>query len=114
MAISSSDQQLDAVFHALADPTRRSILAMLAKGEKTAGEVGRPFKISQPAASKHIRVLEQAGLVVRAVDGRFHRLALDGKPLAAAERWLSRHREFWQKSLDSLGSMLADMQKAKH
>lgn len=86
---------------------------MLSKGEQAAGELGKPFQISQPAASKHIRVLEEAGLVIRAVDGRFHRLVLDGKRLTEAERWLARHRQFWERSLDSLGNMLAEMQKAK-
>ena len=78
MAIRQNEEHLNAVFHALADPTRRSILATLAKGAQTAGELGKPFQISQPTASKHIRVLEEAGLALRSVDGRFHRLALNG------------------------------------
>ena len=104
---------MDGVFHALADPTRRGMLAALAQGRRTAGELGEPFQISQPAASKHIRVLERAGLVVRKVDGRRHRFALVGGPLAEAEQWIARHRAFWEYSLDALGKMLQGMETDK-
>lgn len=87
------------------------MLALLARGEATAGELGAPFRISQPAASKHIRVLERAGLVSRRVDGRLHRLRLVPRPLREAEAWIERHRRFWEASLDSLGRTLADLTK---
>ncbi len=103
--------RLDDVFQALADPTRRDMLSLLARGEATAGELGAPFRISQPAASKHIRMLERAGLVSRNIDGRVHRLRLVSKPLREAETWISRHRRFWEGSLDSLGRALDEIAK---
>jgi DNA-binding transcriptional ArsR family regulator len=103
--------QLDDVFYALADPIRRDMLTLLTKGEKTAGELGAPFNISQPAASKHIRMLERAGLLSRNVDGRVHRLRLVPKPLQSAETWISRHRQFWEGSLDSLQKTLAEISR---
>lgn len=102
-------RRLDEVFQALADPIRRDMLTLLARGETTAGELGAPFRISQPAASKHIRMLERAGLVSRTIDGRVHRLRLMPKPLREAEGWISRHRQFWQGSLDNLGGLLDEM-----
>jgi DNA-binding transcriptional ArsR family regulator len=102
-------RRLDDVFQALADPTRRKMLAALARGEATAGELGAPFRISQPAVSRHIRVLERAGLVTRQVDGRLHRLRLAPQPLQDAEEWIARHRRFWEASLDSLGRTLAEI-----
>jgi DNA-binding transcriptional ArsR family regulator len=104
-------RRLDDVFQALADPTRREMLALLARGEATAGELGAPFRISQPAASRHIRVLERAGLVRRRVDGREHRLRLVPRPLRDAEAWIARHRQFWEASLDSLGRTLDELTK---
>ena len=109
----NATERMSDVFHALADPTRRGMLAALAAGKKTAGELGEPFQISQPAASKHIRVLERAGLVVRKVDGRRHRFALVGGPLAEAEQWIARHRALWEHSLNSLGRMLEGMEGSK-
>lgn len=102
-------RRLDEVFQALADPIRREMLSLLTRGEATAGELGAPFRISQPAASKHIRMLERAGLVSRQVDGRVHRLRLVSKPLREAEAWISRHRQFWEGSLDSLGRALDEI-----
>jgi DNA-binding transcriptional ArsR family regulator len=102
---------LDDVFHALSDPIRRDMLALLTRGEKTAGELGAPFNISQPAASKHIRTLERAGLLSRSVEGRIHRLRLVPKPLYHAETWISRHRHFWEGSLDALGRTLGEITK---
>ena len=78
------------------------------RGECTAGELGRPFDIAQPTASKHLRVLEQAGLLVRAIDGREHRFKVAPRPLDDAERWLTRHRRFWHGSLARLGSLLQE------
>jgi DNA-binding transcriptional ArsR family regulator len=90
------------------------MLSLLARGESTAGELGAPFRISQPAASKHIRVLERAGLVRRRVDGRQHRLRLVPQPLRDAEAWIARHRQFWDASLDSLGRTLDELTKEDH
>ena len=104
-----SRRRLDDVFQALADPIRREMLSLLARGETTAGALGAPFEISQPAASKHIRMLERAGLVSRNVDGRVHRLRLVSQPLREAEAWISRHRQFWEGSLDSLGRALDEI-----
>ena len=105
---------LDDVFQALADPTRRGMLANLALGgERTAGDLGDPFRISQPAASKHIRVLERAGLVSRKVDGRVHRFRLQIGPLGQAEQWIARHRQFWAGSLASLERVIGDMKKGR-
>lgn len=89
------------------------MLARLSRGETTAGELGEPFRISQPAASKHIRILEHAGLVSRAVDGRVHRLKLVEKPLRDAETWIARHRRFWEGTLDSLDRFLEQKQKER-
>jgi DNA-binding transcriptional ArsR family regulator len=105
---------LDNVFHALADPTRRGMLSILTRGEKTAGELGEPFRISQPAASKHIRTLVRAGLLSRRVEGRSHHFRLVAGPLAEAETWIARHRKFWEASLDSLGRVLGEMKKGAH
>ena len=109
-----SPSQIDSVFAALADPIRRHMLTQLANGERTAGELGAPFRVSQPAASKHIRTLERAGLLARTVDGRTHRLSLVPKPLHQAEAWLSRHRHFWEGSLDALGPTLTQMVRGKN
>jgi len=90
------------------------MLALLAKrGECVAGELGAPFDISQPTASKHLRVLERAGLITRRIDGRVHRFRLVVKPLERAERWISRHREFWEGSLDRLGGYLDELARKR-
>lgn len=103
---------LDLTFHALGDGTRRAMLVMLAqRGECTAGELGQPFRISQPTASKHLRVLERAGLLSRRVEGRSHRFRLLVEPLAEAEEWISRHRQFWERTLDRLGEILSDFDR---
>ena len=98
----SRDDQLDAVFHALGDRTRRALLARLAKRPAMITELAKPFTMSLPAVSRHIRVLERAGLVTRAVDGRMHQCSLTGAPLATIEGWLHHYRHFWERSLDSL------------
>lgn len=87
------------------------MLGMLARGETAAGDLGAPFRISQPAASKHIRVLERAKLITRRIDGRTHRLRLRPQPLDAAISWIERHRKFWEASLDNLGRVLEDLKK---
>ena len=104
--------QLDRTFHALGDGTRRKMLSLLAKrGECTASDLGLPFAIAQPSVSKHIRVLEQAGLVSRRIEGRVHRFRVVIKPLKDAQNWISRHQEFWEGSMDALGELLDQMEK---
>ena len=98
-------ESLDAVFHALADPTRRGMLHRLAAQECTVGELAAPFRMSLAAASKHVRVLEQAGLVRRTVRGRRHICRLAPAPLAGAHEWLRFYEQFWAGRLDALGEL---------
>lgn len=99
----SPDRQLDLAFGALSDATRRAILARLAEeGEATVGELAEPFEISRPAISKHLRVLERAGLVQRERDGRVSRCTLDASPMREAAEWVEQYRKFWEAQLDSL------------
>lgn len=100
------NDRLDALFRALADPTRRSMLQRLGAGERTVGELARPLEMSLAAASKHIRVLERAGLVRREVDGRTHRVRLDPMPLHAGAEWLRHYERFWTARLDALAALL--------
>ena len=97
---------LDSAFAALADGTRRAIVERLATGETCVTELAAPFRMSLPAVSKHVRVLEDAGLVRRRREGRTHFLSLAGEPMGAAAEWLDRHRRFWEGSLDRLAAML--------
>ncbi|HUK53264.1 MAG TPA: metalloregulator ArsR/SmtB family transcription factor [Candidatus Binatia bacterium] len=108
-----SAHTLDAAFSALSDPTRRAILARLAKGEATVLELARPFDLTQPAISQHLKVLEQAGLVVRRVEGtkRPRRLAKPG--IAAMDQWLSMLRTALEKNYDRLDQVLASMEQPK-
>jgi DNA-binding transcriptional ArsR family regulator len=98
--------QLDLTFGALADPTRRAILARLAEGNATVGELADPFDVSRPAISKHLRVLERAGLVRRTRDGRVSRCGLDATPMRDAAAWVERYRGFWEGQLDALANYL--------
>ncbi len=101
---------LDRTFHALGDGTRRRMLALLTRrGECTAGELGAPFDIAQPTASRHLAVLERAGLVRRRVEGREHRFRIDPAPLDEARAWITRHRDYWVATLDRLGEALEDI-----
>jgi DNA-binding transcriptional ArsR family regulator len=97
---------LDAVFHALADPTRRAMLGQLAERELTIGELATPFSMSFAGASKHVRVLENAGLVTRTILGRTHLCRLQAARLAEANEWLRRYERFWNEKLDTLESLL--------
>ena len=99
-------RRLDLTFGALADPTRRAILARLAEGEATVGELAGPFAVSRPAVSKHLRVLERAGLVRRTSDGRVSRCTLDATPMQDAAEWVEHYRTFWEGQLDSLSRFL--------
>src|ERR1700749_2336989 len=100
--------QMNSVFHALGDATRRTMLRDLARGERTVGELAKPFAMSLAAASKHIRVLEHAGLIRREVRGRTHLCRLNPGPLASAHEWLSYYERFWSNSLDELERLLRE------
>jgi DNA-binding transcriptional ArsR family regulator len=99
-------RQLDRTFAALADPTRRRILAHLAQGDKRVTHLARPHAMSLPAVSKHLRVLEKAGLLRRRRYGRIHEMQLDAKPLKKAAQWIEEYRKFWEGSLDRLADYL--------
>lgn len=99
---------LDTIFHALGDATRRAMLGELAVGERTVGELAEPFAMSLAAASKHIKVLESAGLIRRDVRGRTHVCSLDPVPLMGADQWLGLYRRFWTDRLDTLERLLRD------
>jgi len=103
-----NNARLDRVFHALADTTRRDMLKRLASGERTVGELAEPFHMSLAAASKHIRTLEDAGLIRRTVEGRTHRCRLEPKPLAGIGSWLRRYESFWSQRLDALERALKE------
>ena len=101
-----SQRALDATFAALADPTRRAIVGRLAHGPASAGELAGPFDVSLPAISRHLRVLERAGLLVREREGRLHRCRLGPAPLDEAAKWIGRYRRFWEQQLDALETHL--------
>jgi DNA-binding transcriptional ArsR family regulator len=103
--------QLDAVFGALADPTRRAILSRLTRGDATVGELCAPFAMSQPAVSRHLRVLESAGLISRTRRATARLSHLEAEPLRAATTWLAGYREYWEKSYDRLDELLATLQE---
>ena len=102
--------QLDLTFAALADPTRRAILARLAQGEATVNELVEPFDMSQPAISKHIKVLERAGLISRGKDAQRRPVKIEAAPMAEAVGWLETYRKFWETSYGRLDSLLAQLQ----
>jgi DNA-binding transcriptional ArsR family regulator len=108
------ENRLDITFQALADPTRRGMLATLALGEKSIGELAQPFAMSFAGASKHVKVLEQAGLVARRRDGRTHVIRLEAKPLKEAERWLKQWEKFWSGRLDRLEAAINAGKKEKN
>lgn len=102
--------QLSRTFAALADPTRRAMLARLSRGEATVGQLAEPFEMSFAAVSKHLRVLESAGLVTRGRDAQYRPAQLDARPLAAASGWIGDYAKFWAGSFDSLGGFLKKLQ----
>jgi DNA-binding transcriptional ArsR family regulator len=106
----TAPDRLDATFAALADPTRRAILARLATGEASVNELAEPFAMSQPAVSKHLKVLERAGLISRRRDSQRRPCRLEAAPLAEATDWLVRYRQFWEDSLERLDALLAELQ----
>jgi DNA-binding transcriptional ArsR family regulator len=101
--------RLDATFGALADPTRRAILARLASGEASVLELAKPFAMSQPAISKHLKVLERAGLISRGRDAQRRPCRIVGKPLAEANEWLERYRRIWEGNFERLDALLEEM-----
>jgi DNA-binding transcriptional ArsR family regulator len=100
------ENRLDTTFRALADPTRRGILASLASGEKSIGELAEPFAMTFAGASKHVKVLEEAGLIARRKIGRTHLIKIEAKPLEEAERWLRQWEKFWTANLDRLEALI--------
>lgn len=104
-------ERLDLVFGALADPTRRAILVRLAEGDASVTELGAPFVISQPAVSRHLKVLERAGLVSRSRRSTVRLSHLEAEPLRDAEAWIARYREFWDESFDRLDDLLERLQE---
>ena len=111
MQLAAAPQSLDLVFAALSDPTRRAILARLADGEATVNELVAPFGFSQPTISKHLKVLEAAGLVSRGREAQFRPVRLDAAPLAGAARWIGDYRRFWEESFDQLGDYVKQLQR---
>src|SRR5213593_3900592 len=108
-----SPDQLSLTFGALADPTRRAILARLASGEASVTELAKPFDMSLPAVSKHLKVLEQAGLISRGRDAQWRPARLEAGRLREATKWMERYRIFWEKSLDRLDVHLRELQQEK-
>ncbi|HJU28449.1 MAG TPA: metalloregulator ArsR/SmtB family transcription factor [Candidatus Binataceae bacterium] len=106
--------RLSATFAALADPTRRAILARLAAGEANVGELAEPFAMSLPAVSKHLKVLERAGLIARGRDAQWRPCRLKAEGLKSAADWLEHYRRFWEESLDRLDEYLSEVQKEEN
>ena len=106
-------QNLDAIFAALADPTRRAILGRLATGDASVTELAEPFAMSQPAVSKHLKVLERAGLVERDIDQQRRPARLKAEPMAAAVSWLEEFKRFWSSSFDQLDGLLDELKQAE-
>ena len=113
MIVRTSDT-LDATFAALADPTRRAILARLASGDATVTELAAPFAMSQPAISKHVKVLERAGLVSRGRDAQRRPCRLQARPLKAATDWLENYRSYWEESFQQLDALLGELQAGEN
>src|SRR5437868_3701699 len=111
--MNATAQQLDATFSALADPTRRAIVARLARGDATVMELAQPFDMSQPAISKHIKVLEHAGLISRGRDAQRRPCRLEPQLLADASGWLDHYRDTWERSFRRLDALLEEMKAAE-
>ena len=108
--VNCSPRLLNRTFAARADPTRRSILENLAQGDRCVTDVARPHRMSLPAVSKHLRVLERAGLIRRQRCGRVHQLKLEAKPMKDAQQWIDQYRRFWEDNLDRLDDYLKGLQ----
>ena len=113
MSYRQKPQELDAIFAALADPTRRAILSRLSAGEASVNEIATPFAMSQPAVSKHLKVLERAGLIERAIDRQRRPARLKAEPMAAAASWLEEFKQFWSSSFDQLDDLLETLKKTE-
>jgi DNA-binding transcriptional ArsR family regulator len=111
--VKCSPRRLNRTFAALADPTRRRILEHLAHGDRCVTDLARPHRMSLPAVSKHLRVLERAGLIRRQRSGRVHQLNLEAAPMKQASLWIEEYRRFWEKSLDRLDDYLKQLQTTK-
>ena len=112
--VNDSSEQLTIIFFALADPTRRAILARLTQGEASGTELAQPFSISVPAISKHLRVLEHAELILHRKEGRTHRFRLAARPLKEAATWLEHYRQFWETQFDALDTYLQVTSEEEH
>ena len=112
MVATAEELELDRTFAALADPTRRAILRRLASGEATVTELSTPFAMSQPAVSKHLKVLERAGLISVGQDAQRRPRRIEGKPLGEANAWLERYRDIWEASFKRLDGLLAELQRS--
>jgi DNA-binding transcriptional ArsR family regulator len=108
--VKCSPRSLDRTFAALADPTRRRILEHLALGDRCVTDLAKPYRMSLPAVSKHLRVLERAGLIRRQRRGRVHQLKLEAKPMQNAQQWIEEYRRFWEQNLDRLEDYLKQEQ----
>jgi DNA-binding transcriptional ArsR family regulator len=106
-----NNARLDAAFAALADPTRRAILARLAKGDASVMELAQPFAMTQPAVSKHLKVLERAGLISRGRDAQRRPCRLEAAPLKDIDKWIERYRELWEQSFDALDDVLEELKQ---
>jgi DNA-binding transcriptional ArsR family regulator len=113
MLSSTAVDALSATFHALADPTRRAILARLTLGEASVGELAQPFDMSGPAVTKHLKVLERAGLISRGREAQWRPAKLEAAPLKAVADWLETYRRHWEQSFDRLDDYLAELQSKK-
>jgi len=109
----NASDRLDATFLALADPTRRAILARLALGEASVNELAAPFDMSQPAVSKHLKMLERAGLVSRGRDAQRRPCRIEAQPLETAYLWIERYRQMWERNFERLDSLLEELQTPK-
>ena len=112
--VKCSPTRLNRTFAALADPTRRRILEHLAQGDRCVGDLAKPYSMSLPAVSKHLRVLERAGLVRRRRQGRVHHLNLEAGPMKQASQWIAEYRRFWEESFDRLDEYLKELQKKEN
>jgi len=108
--VKCSPRRLDRTFAALADPTRRRILERLAEGDRCVTDLAQPYSMSLPAVSKHLRVLEKAGLIRRRRSGRVHQLKLEAAPMQQAQQWIEEYRKFWEDSFDRLDEYLKELQ----
>jgi len=111
--VKCSPRLLNRTFAALADPTRRRILEHLARGDRCVTDLARPYRMSLPAVSKHLRVLERAGLLRRRRRGRTHQLKLEASPMQSAQQWIEEYRHFWEKNLDRLDDYLKRLQSTE-